>query len=155
MEALEKKIIPAQTVISIQHTGAYDEIGAVYHKLHQWAAKHAVRAAGSGFTIFLISPNEFDPASALFEVCIPVEGTVQGDAEVKVKKLSAMSVAASQVKGPYNQIPAHYTEMLAWLDAQGWEVVGPPREVYVKRPQADGSGDPSQFVTEIQFPVAD
>ena len=43
--------------------------------------------------------------------------------------------------------------MLAWLDAEGWDVVGPPREVYLKRPDAKGKGDPKEFVTEIQFPI--
>jgi effector-binding domain-containing protein len=62
-------------------------------------------------------------------------------------------VASVTVKGPYAQIPAHYTEMLAWLSAEGWEIDGPPREVYIKRPKADGSGDPAAFVTEIQFPI--
>jgi effector-binding domain-containing protein len=155
MDALQRKQIPAQTVISIQHTGAHDEIGAVYHQLHQWAKRKNVRTTGNGFTIFLTPPNEFDASSALYEVCIPVEDEPAGDTKVQVKKLPARTVAFSVVKGPYGQIPAHYTEMLAWLDAQGWEVRGAPREVYIKRPQADGSGDPSGFVTEIQFPVAD
>ena len=84
---------------------------------------------------------------------MPVAPATQGDAKVRVKKLPAMTVAASQVKGPYKQIPAHYTEMLAWLDAEGWDVAGPPREVYLKRPDSKGKGDPKEFVTEIQFPI--
>jgi effector-binding domain-containing protein len=43
--------------------------------------------------------------------------------------------------------------MLAWLNAEGWEITGPPREVYIKRPDARGKGDPHTFITEIQFPV--
>lgn len=155
MDALEKKNIPAQTVIYIQHSGAHNEIGSVYHKLNQWASRNGVKPAGNGFTIFLHAPNEFDPSSALFEVCLPVSGEVKGDAQVKVKKLPEMTIAYSQVTGPYENIPAHYVEMLAWVDAQGWETAGSPREVYIKRPHADGSGDSSQYVTEIQFPISD
>ena len=51
------------------------------------------------FTLFLTPPNEFDPASALFEVCIPVEAVVAADGKVKVKQLPACTVAAIRVKG--------------------------------------------------------
>ena len=44
-------------------------------------------------------------------------------------------------------------EFLAWADAEGWEIVGDPREVYLVHPDASGGGDPEQFVTELQFPV--
>jgi effector-binding domain-containing protein len=153
MLAPEKKRLKEQTVIWLDYAGAHDEIGKVYHELKEWAARNKVKLTGPGFTVFLGPPSEFDPSSALFEVCMPVAPTTKGDAKVRVKKLPAMTVAAAQVKGPYSQIPAHYTEMLAWLDAEGWDVAGPPREVYLKRPDAAGKGDPNEFVTEIQFPV--
>jgi effector-binding domain-containing protein len=66
---------------------------------------------------------------------------------------SRRKLDAAQVNGPYKQTPSHYTEMLAWLDAENWDVVGPPREVYLKRPDATGKGDSNEFVTEIQFPI--
>jgi effector-binding domain-containing protein len=153
MQAPEKKRLKEQTVIWMDHAGAHNEIGKVYHELGEWAARNKVKLAGPGFTVFLSPPTEFDPSSALFEVCIPVAPASRGDSTVRVKKIPAMTVAAAQVKGPYEQIPAHYTEMLAWLDAEGWDVVGPPREVYLKRPDAEGKGDSKDFVTEIQFPI--
>lgn len=153
MQELAKRKVPELTVIAMEHTGAHGEIGAVYHELYGWARQNQVKLSGSPFTIFLDPPSEFDPGSARFEVCMPVAVAPKADAKVKVKKLPAVTVAVGTVKGPYSQIPAHYTEMLAWLDAQGWEIDGPPREVYVKRPDAEGKGDPKQFVTEIQFPV--
>ncbi len=155
MQELQKKKLPAQTVISIEHAGAHNDIGKVYHSLYGWATRYSLKAAGPAFTIFLDPPNEIDPASGRFEVCLPVTGSPKADAKVAVKKLPARTVAFGQVKGPYSQISAHYTEMLAWLSAQGWEIVGPPREVYIKHPDAQGKGDPKEFLTEIQFPIAD
>jgi len=84
---------------------------------------------------------------------MPVAVGVEGDADVAVKELPAATVASVVVKGPYTEIPAHYTELLAWLDYSGWQVAGHPREVYIKHPAPDGSGDPKEFLTEIQFPV--
>ena len=153
MLAPEKKQVKEQTVISLEHAGAHADIGKVYHELNEWARKNSVKTAGPGFTVFLSPPNEFDPSSALFEVCVPVASAPKGDAHIRVKKIPAAAVAAVKVKGPYSQIPAHYTEMLAWLSAEGWEIAGPPREVYIKRPDAQGKGDPKEFITEIQFPI--
>lgn len=153
MDTPEKKKIAAQTVIALQHTGAHDEIGSVYHELHRWAKKNGVKIAGAGFTTFLSAPNEYDASSALYEVCLPVTGGPKGDGQVKVKNVPAMTVAVSRVKGPYDRIPAHYTEMLAWLSSEGWEIAGSPREVYIKHPVSGDAGDPDEFITEIQFPL--
>lgn len=153
METLQQKRVAATKVISVRHTGAHGEIGEVYHALYTWAQERNISTAGHGITIFLAPPNEFDPESALFEVCLPVTGDVTGDDKVTVKELPACIVAFATVKGPYHKIPAHYSEILAWLSAQGMETVAPPREVYIKHPDAQGRGDPSEFLTEIQFPI--
>ena len=129
MEAMETKKIPSQRVIAMQHTGSHDEIGKVYHELREWARGKDVALTGPGFTVFLSPPSEFDAQSALFEVCLPVGPAVKGDAKVAVKEVPECTVAYATVTGPYDQIPAHYTEMLAWLSAQGMETAGPPREV--------------------------
>ncbi len=153
MEAPERKRIEAQTVLFTRHHGSYEEMGQVYHRLYQWARAHDVKLTGKGLTVFLSPPAEFNPDAALFEVCLPVASAPKSDTKVGVKELPACTVASVTVKGPYRDIPAHYTEMLAWLSVQGWEIAGPPREVYVKRPGSAGGGDPKEFVTEIQFPI--
>ncbi len=147
------KTIQPSAAISMLHTGAYSEIGAVHHQLREWARLKGVKVTGPGMTIFHSPPSEFDSESAVFEVCLPVEQAPAGEGKIKVKELPGGTVASVTVTGPYHQIPAHYTEMLAWLSAQSMEPIGPPREVYVKRPDAHGQGDPETFVTEIQFPV--
>ncbi len=155
MDAHEKKHCEAGTVVSMRHTGSYDEIGKVYHELYQWAREKNVEVEGRGRTIFLDPPSEFDPQSSVFEVCLPVAKGTAGDEKVDVKELPACTIASFVVKGPYSEIPAHYAEAVAWLSAEGWEIAGPPSEVYVKRPDEHGHGDPNEFVTEIQFPIRD
>ena len=153
MEALQRKQVSAQPVICMQHTGAHDEIGEVYHQLHQWAEAHNAAIVGPGITIFLSSAQQPGPASGSFEVCLPVSGEVRGDQQVAAKELPACTVAFATITGPYHEIPARYDEILAWLSVQGLEPSGPPREVYLKHPDAGGGGEPAEFVTEIQFPV--
>lgn len=155
MEQVQKKQIPAQTVVCLEHTGAHNQIGLVYHELAVWAKKNNVKATGPAFTRFLEAPNEFDVDSGQFEVCMPVAAGQKPDGKLKVKSFPACTVAYSVVKGPYEKIPAHYSELLAWLDAQGWEISGEPREVYIKHPEGAGKVDPKEFVTEIQFPISE
>ena len=153
MEAPETKRCEGQTVISMEHHGSHDEIGQVYHELHEWARQHNVKVKGSGLTSFLSPPEKADPRSGVFEVCLPVPSAPEGDTKVTVKELPACTVAYVTVEGPYAEIPGHYTELLAWLQVQGREIAGPPREVYVKRLDARGGADPGECVTEIQFPI--
>ena len=153
MEEPIVKNLPALKTVCMAHHGSYDEIGEVYRALHAWAEEKGARPTGKGLTIFTDPPERFDPSSARFEVCLPVEADVQGDAKASAKELPACEAAVVSVTGPYSQIPAHYTEMLAWLDWKGWQVAGAPREVYVKRPAAGETGAPNDYLTEIQFPI--
>jgi len=153
MENLRTKRVESAKVISIRHAGAHDEIGKVYHELHEWAQQRNLAVAGPGVTVFLGRPRASAPESAVFEVCLPVAGEVTGEGEVVVKELPACTAAYTTVKGPYRDVPAHYSEMLAWMSAQGMEPAGEPREVYLKHPDAEGKGDPAEFMTEIQFPI--
>ena len=153
MEAPVIKDIPTQTVIAMRHTGDHDAIAGVHHELRTWAKEHDVEITGPGTTVFLGQLHEFDPKIGTFEVCLPIAAPVEASDPVACKELPAVKVAAVKVKGPYADIPGHYSEFLAWADSESWEIIGPPREVYIKHPDASGGGDPSEFVTEIQFPV--
>ncbi len=155
MEAPNRKHIGPQYVAFLEHRGPYDEIGAVYGRLFAWAGRAKVRPAGQPFTRFLEPPDKLNWASARFEVCLPVPNGTEGAGEVRVKQLPATDVLSVVVQGPYTEMPAHYSEFLAWLAVNGETPTGPPREIYIVHPGPDGSGDPSAFRTEIQFPVSD
>ena len=140
--APELKDIAAQRVIALSHRGTYDEIGDVYRKLTAWAAAKGVAVAGKGMTVFEGGPSRIIPESAHYTVCLPVDGDVEGDAEVRVEDLPARTVYAYIYKGPYSSVPAKYTELMAWVAVQQLEVCGSPFEVYLVPPKADGSVAP-------------
>jgi len=153
MENLQTKRVESTSVISIRHNGPHDEIAKVYHELRAWAQQRNLAVAGPGITLFLSRPQAFVPESAVFEVCLPVAGEATGEGKVVVKELPACTAAYTTVKGPYREVPAHYSEMLAWMSAQGMAPAGEPREVYLQHPDTEGKGDPEEFITEIQFPI--
>ena len=69
-------------------------------------------------------------------------------------------------QGGYDTIGQAYSALLAWIEANGYGIVGASREVYLRCPDNDytdpnaigyaeyTADDPAAFVTEVQFPVA-
>jgi DNA-binding transcriptional MerR regulator len=82
------------------------------------------------------------------------------DYQIVIKKLEPMKVgelpgveeAASLIyKGPYETISQAYQALMAWCEANGYELAGPDREVYLTSPEK--TTDPSDYITELQQPV--
>ncbi|NQT50444.1 GyrI-like domain-containing protein [bacterium] len=153
MEEPQRQHIYARTVACIHHEGSHDDIGSVYRRLFAWAKDNAMEPVGSPFTVFSEPLDALDWKQSRFTVCLPVPVGTAAGGEVAVKDVPAVDVMTAVVRGPYSEIPAHYTELLSWIDYGQFDVAGPPREVYVVYPAADGSGDPATFETEIQFPI--
>lgn len=79
-------------------------------------------------------------------------GPAPSDHRVEVLRLPAVPRMACVVHhGPYDEtlIQAN-TAILKWIDANGYHIAGPSREIYL---EYQVGGDPSRFVTEIQFPI--
>jgi effector-binding domain-containing protein len=71
---------------------------------------------------------------------------------VKAYELSAVDEMACVVHaGSYESFGATYGHLMGWIEANGYRMVGPPREIYVRGPES--GDDPSTYVTEIQVPV--
>jgi len=153
VEQVSTKQVPTQRVLALRHRGPYDAMGAVYHRLHEWARQQPINISGPGFTVFLAPPDEQSWTDAEYEVCLPISGDAATGDGIEVKEIQGTAVAFVQVACPYSEIPARYAELLAWLDVNGLEIAGPPREIYLSRPPADGGGNPMTFLTEIQFPI--
>jgi effector-binding domain-containing protein len=69
-----------------------------------------------------------------------------------VRELPAVDEMACIVhEGSFETLGATYGQLMGWIEAGGYTVCGPCREVYVQwhQPGEDASND----VTEIQFPV--
>jgi len=54
-------------------------------------------------------------------------------------------------EGSFEALGGTYGQLMSWVEANGYRMAGPVREVYLRGPE---SGDPSGYVTEIQLPIA-
>ncbi len=53
--------------------------------------------------------------------------------------------------GPFATIGQAYQAVAGWIEANGYHIIGPCRELYLRYERGGGQ---NQHVTEIQFPVA-
>jgi effector-binding domain-containing protein len=103
-------------------------------------------------TIYYTEEPEIDA-----EVCETVARVFPDGELVKFHTLPAVEQAACVVHhGPFTAIGEAYSFLLKWMDSNGYDCVGPVREVYLREAQHEGSSvsqtDP-ETVTEIQYPV--
>ncbi len=85
------------------------------------------------------------------EAVFGIIGTLTPSDRVNVYTMPALESAASTVHhGSFVSIGNAYDAVTRWIDANGYEIVGPAREINL---QFERNGDPNKYVTEIQFPV--
>jgi effector-binding domain-containing protein len=71
---------------------------------------------------------------------------------VKVHELPAATMAATVHHGSYNTIGEAHQAILAWVEANGYRIAGPDRELNLYHTMPIRLDDPS-YVTELQYPV--
>jgi effector-binding domain-containing protein len=111
-----------------------------------------IEPAGPPLTIY--HDLEFDPAAIDVEVVVPVAPGVHGPVptpagrELMERTLEPMTVASLVHVGSYESLGGSYQALEAWIGEHGYEIAGPPQEIYLTGPQ-----DPGPPVTEVRWPV--
>ena len=86
------------------------------------------------------------------EICEAVTDFGMDTDKMKFKKIDAVKTAACVIhKGPYSTIGMAYGVVMKWIEENGYEIIGLPRESYI-----DGIGNkenPEEWLTEIQIPA--
>ena len=70
---------------------------------------------------------------------------------MKYKEFSEVEVASIYHKGPYALLPKAYSEILRFIDENGYEINGNIRENYIDGIWNKDSED--EWLTEIQIPI--
>jgi DNA-binding transcriptional MerR regulator len=97
------------------------------------------------------------------EIAVPLKYAIPESESIRVRQLPRLpNVACIVHVGDYSAIYQAYNSLLAWIEANDYQMTGPIREVYL-RYGADGlnfelpstylGGDASEYVTELQLSV--
>ncbi len=146
-----KKVEP-QRIASIREVlPTYGDVGPLFGEIYKYLAKKGVFKP-SGHAIMLCHDGEYKEHDVDVEIAVPVNKNIPETDRVKVYELTGMEQAACTVhRGPYDTISQAYNALMAWCEANGYQITGPDRELYFTDPRK--VKDPSENVTEIQFPV--
>ncbi len=147
--------VQPQKVIGMRKRGKYQQIGQMIQGLFQYAMAIGLKPLGApvfvchekGMEEALIADKE---GNADVEVVIPIEGDVEDTEEIKCYELPGGTMAKAAHKGPYEECGAAYEKLFSWIAANGKNITGPTREVYLNDPR---QVPPEEILTEIYAPV--
>jgi effector-binding domain-containing protein len=146
------KKVPPQKVVSIRKIMPnYGATGQLFGKLGPFVFQAGAQMIGP--PLFICHDEEFKDKDVDIEVAFPIGKDVPSKGDFKCHELPGYNQMATTVhKGSYDTIPPAYTALMRWVEANGYQIIGPSREVYFTDPSSNTP--PSEYVTEVQFPVA-
>jgi effector-binding domain-containing protein len=129
----------------------YPDISRLFDELCGFLG--GARLQFTGPPLALYHDGEYREQDVDIEVAAPFAGQLPAHPRVHERELPAEPVVACTVhKGRYEDLHQAYAAVLGWIEANGYRVCGPDREVYLRGPEPGTA--PSQYVTELQVPVA-
>jgi DNA-binding transcriptional MerR regulator/predicted transcriptional regulator YdeE len=153
LKPVEPLLVASVRAILPDHSAS----GALFGEVYQALGAYAGEALGphpeqGGQTLVLWYDTEFkehdvDGAAAFMLRCrVPEHG------RMRVHELPACTMAATLHHGSYNTIGAAHAAILTWIEANGYRIAGPDRELNLYHAMPIRLDDPS-YITEIQYPV--
>ena len=155
MVQTEVKMVEEMRAACIFHKGAVaaigEDMGRLIGELMEWVTKEGLQVAGPPFAVYYSSPEEMARGEMQFEVGIAFIGEAQEGGNIHIKTFPAQNVLSTIHKGPYNQIASVYAALMEYATKNGYEVIGPPMELWLTNPMEVAE---SELLTEVRFPVA-
>jgi len=150
-DVVTKQVEP-QLVAGVRETlPSYPAVGRLFDELYGHLARFGVNGLATvGAAIW--HDEEYKTSDIDGEAVVYLKQSVSEGGRVKVYELPAATMASVVHKGAYNAFNQAYEALLRWIEANGYKIVGPNREVYLYCTQPVRQDDDS-YVTEIQFPV--
>ena len=149
-EVTVKKVKP-MTIASIREVvPSYADMGAHFGEIFAHLGKHKVAPAGPPFAMYW--DEGYKEKDIDIESAWPIAGPIPSGDRVKVREFpGAEQVASLTLEGSYEGFSDAYARLLGWIEAHGYRIVGPNREIYIKGPGPEY--EPAEYLTELQFPV--
>ncbi len=153
IEVTVKKRDPV-TVASLSMKGPFSLMGEAFGRLFGWIGEKGYVPAGPPAGVFYSNPHQVAAEELMWEIYCPIGSDVSpsgpDEQGLSVKTIEGADVAATMHKGPYEQVAPTYGALAEWIMGNGYDIAGPPEEVYLSDP---GSTPPVELLTEVRFPV--
>ena len=147
---VEIKNIEEKKAAYVSVTGSYDQLPELFGEVVGYVMKENLQITGPPYGIYMNSPLDVSPEELQYEVGITFTGVANGEGRVKIKEIPAHQVVSTVYKGPYGQAAQIYQALIKYTEENGYNVVGPVKEIYINNPMEVAEND---LLTEVQFPV--
>lgn len=146
-----KKVEQPMKIASVRGTvPTYHDISVLVEKLMPVFMNHPASITGPFIAIY--HDMEYKEKDVDIEAAIPISGDPDLPEPIRVRDLPGEDTVATTIhRGPYDKIGEGYQALMAWCEANGYELAGPDREVYLTSP--NDTRNPEEYVTELQQPV--
>lgn len=162
IEVVLKKVEPQMVVAIRDVVLTYGHQGPLWRELSAYLAGHRARASGPSLTIYY--DPEYRERDVDLEVMTPVGAALPATDRISVRELPGVEAMACAIhQGSYETLADSYGALLGWIEANGYRIVGPNREVYLRCADNEYddpaiyadyvTDDPAEYLTELQFPV--
>ena len=152
-DVILKNVAPLRVASVRGVAPSMEQIGPTLDRLFDqvlgYISQHGATIVGPAITLYHnLGPTELDIS---VEACMPFDGSLSDNEQVKVSQLPAVETMASVIHhGSFSTMNQAYSVIFTWIEANGYRVSGPNRELNL---EYERGGDQSKFVSEIQFPV--
>lgn len=125
------------TIAYVEHVGPYCSVpfDKYIEQLYGWAKLKKVRPGFYPMAVYHDDPDTTPAEKCRTDVAIPVGGEPEGDDDVSIRKVPAMTVATISHKGTTEEYKEVYDLLARWVKENGYDWNGPPIEVYTRKPK--------------------
>ncbi len=135
-------------VAGLRWRGTYAETGRMLGRVYRQYGRQT-----SGPPLNLYYEEEYKDEGADIESCVPVRGGREASG-FTLHTLPAQRALALVHRGPYSDLCRSYARLMRRFEELRLEPGLPIREIYRKGPGMIFKGDPHNYLTELQIPVA-
>ena len=149
------KTVPPVLVASMRATiPNWNSVGATFGRLfgevYAYVMEQGGAITGPAFDLWL--DEEMKDADMAVEACYPVAAALATVGEAHTYELPGATVAWTTHRGAFDAgLTAAHRSVVEWISNNGYRIAGAGREVYLAY---NPTGDPAQWVTEIQYPIS-
>lgn len=122
-------------------------LGPAYMEVYDYIRKKNARDTGPCFALWHSGAGVYENEDV--EAIVPIDRPLKGTDRVKVYELPSTQVAAVVHQGNFADFTQGHAAILEWIDSNGYQIVGPYREIYIRHDE----GELSDSTTEVQFAV--
>lgn len=150
IKRLDPQLVAGVKGVSPDVAALKDVLPRMFDEVYEHVMSKGGKPAGPAFDLY--TDMEYCDKDINLEACFPIAAPMPETETIKVYTVDGVDEAACTIhKGPFDGLGGAFEAVMKWIEANGYHTSGACREVYL---EFDPQGDPANYITEVQCPVA-